>query len=159
MHCIEHVRLNAWLSTIVQVIQRPAPPRRSRQQSRHDGNRDTKPNLELALNPNTQRSGTSCRLGLVSRLTIGLYIVIGLPPPQITPSLSIPSSGKIDVFSLRGPPAYYTPIGLGATQGAPHQNLHLPTRMAQRGRPPACGIAQVLLRNIKPQPTKFRPPM
>jgi hypothetical protein len=129
MHCIEHVRLNAWLSTIVQVIQRPAPPRRSRQQSRHDGNRDTKPNLELALNPNTERSGTSCRLGLVSRLTIGLTkltlptIGIGLPPPQITPSLSIPPSGKIDVFSLRDPPAYYTPIGLGATQG-PHQNLH-----------------------------------
>jgi hypothetical protein len=41
------------------------------------------------------------------------------------PDLSIPSTGKIDVFSLRGPPVYYTPIGLGASRGSPHQNLHL----------------------------------
>jgi hypothetical protein len=37
----------------------------------------------------------------------------------------IPLTGKIDVFSLRGRPAYYTSISLGTSRGAPHQNQHL----------------------------------
>ena len=41
---------------------------------------------------------------------MGIYL-IGLP--------LIPLTGKIDVFSLRGPPAYYTPIGLGPLGGHP----------------------------------------
>jgi hypothetical protein len=35
---------------------------------------------------------------------------------------TIPLTGKIDVFSLRGQPAYYTPIGLETSRGTPHQN-------------------------------------
>jgi hypothetical protein len=49
-------------------------------------------------------------------------------PPALTHTATwvhIPLTGEIDVFSLRGPPAYYTSIGLGASRGAPHQNLHL----------------------------------
>jgi hypothetical protein len=56
-----------------------------------------------------------------------------------------------------GPPAYYTPIGLGTSRGAPYQSLHLPylftcleaynarraplPNYATRGRPPSYGIA------------------
>ena len=46
----------------------------------------------------------------------------GDSPIRYTP---IPLTGKIDVFSLRGPPAYYTSIGLGTSRGALHQNQHL----------------------------------
>jgi hypothetical protein len=33
--------------------------------------------------------------------------------------ICIPLTGKIDVFSLRGPPAYYTSIGLGTSRRPP----------------------------------------
>ena len=38
---------------------------------------------------------------------------------------TIPLTSKIDVFPLRGPPAYYTSIGLGTSRGTPHQNQHI----------------------------------
>jgi hypothetical protein len=50
---------------------------------------------------------------LVSVLFLALFVV------------GIPFTGNMDFFSLMGPPAYYTPIGLGASRGAPHQNQHL----------------------------------
>jgi len=37
----------------------------------------------------------------------------------------IPMTGIIDVFSLKWPPAYYAPIGLGTSRGSTHQNQHL----------------------------------
>jgi hypothetical protein len=43
----------------------------------------------------------------------------------------------MDFFSLRGPPAYQTPIGLDASRGAPHQNQNL-------GKPPlSLGVSPV----------------
>src|SRR6266480_3076822 len=52
--------------------------------------------------------------------------------------LSIPLTGKIDVFSLRGPPAYYTPISLGLSGVSLHRS-HLreskPTRLYNAGGP------------------------
>ena len=50
----------------------------------------------------------------------------------------IPLTGNIDVFSLRGPPAYYTPISLGPLGGLPaykpltREGTH---QITQRGRP------------------------
>jgi hypothetical protein len=56
----------------------------------------------------------------------------------------IPLTGNIDVFSLKGPPAYYTPIGLGPLGGHPaykpltREGTH---QITQRGRPSDWRIA------------------
>jgi hypothetical protein len=49
-------------------------------------------------------------------------------PSHATQPLSgypIPLTGNMDFFSLKGRPAYYTSIGLGASKGSPHQNQYL----------------------------------
>jgi hypothetical protein len=79
-------------------------------------------------------------------LFLGAFLFLGETPPflgtlkqllgisvtsrqTLVSHVTIPLTGNMDFFSLMGPPAYYTPIGLGASRGAPHQNQHL-------GRPP-----------------------
>src|SRR6266516_2987880 len=69
-------------------------------------------NVNKCLDPSAQRK------------TSFLYIV------------SIPLTFKIDVFSLRGPPAYYTPISLGlsgVTLPTSHLRERAPTKLRNAG--------------------------
>src|SRR5271155_5485280 len=69
----------------------------------------------------------------------GLLRLVGRAADNLARIMRIPLTGNIDVFSLRGPPAYYTPIGLGPLGGHPaykpltREGTH---QITQRGRPP-----------------------